>query len=283
MMMFSRIEADDLPSSEIHRHNLKSLGQDWTGVKTNQTCLSCLRRKPEHVLHCGHAMCDTCVCIFGKAMQGVEYHFELFGCIVCQSDSQLTVRLKPPTAGTRLLTVDGGGIRGAVSLEFLDALERTLSLPYPLQDEFDFALGTSSGTFACSEDGGNELTTPGGLIVLLLFLGRRSVKHCISTFDKLAKRIFVPRNHSRRSFCTRIHELFTSWLADSRYDPTVLEASLEEVYGTNCRMFDVAESGPSGTKVAVTATTISDATLCIFSNYNGAATRRKNCGTCVLE
>src|SRR2546421_108538 len=97
-------------------------------------------------------------------------------------------------------------------------------------------------------------------------------------FDKLAKRIFVLQNCSRRLFCACIHELFTSWLADSRYDLTVLEASLKEVYGTNCQMFDVVESGLSGTKVVVTATTISDVILCLFSNYNGAVMRRKDCG-----
>ncbi|KAI9768255.1 MAG: hypothetical protein M1840_005085 [Geoglossum simile] len=256
-----RMELDNIPSSELRWHNLKAFGQGWAGLKMTTTCLFCLRRKPEHILHCGHAICDTCACIFGKQTPGIEYHFDVFACVLCQLEAKLTIKLKPPTAGTRLLMVDGGGIRGAVSLEFLDALEQAMGLPYSLQHHFDLALGTSSG----------------GLIVLLLFLGGRSIKHCISTFDRLAKRIFVSRKRSRGSFCSLIPYLFTSWLADSRYDATVLQACLKETYGEDRRMFGVIEE-PSGTKVAVTATTISDATLCIFSNYNGAGMRRKDCG-----
>ncbi|KAI9766696.1 MAG: hypothetical protein M1840_006340 [Geoglossum simile] len=260
--MLLRMEVDNVSSSKLRWHNLKAFGQDWAALKTTTTCLFCLRRKPEHMLRCGHAMCDTCACIFGEKTLGVEYHFDVLACVLCQLEAKLTIKLKPPTAGTRLLTVDGGGIRGAVSLEFLDALERAMGLPYSLHHHFDFALGTSSG----------------GLIVLLLFLGGRSIKYCISTFDRLAKPIFVLRKRVRRSFCSLISHLFTSWLADSRYDASVLQACLKEVYGEDRRMFGIAESEPSGTKVAVTATTISDATLCIFSNYNGAGMRRKDCG-----
>ncbi|KAI9769827.1 MAG: hypothetical protein M1840_003821 [Geoglossum simile] len=146
--MLLRMEVDNISSFKLRWHNLKAFGQDWAALKTTTTCLFCLRRKPEHMLCCGHAMCDTCACIFGEQTPGVEYHFDVFACVLCQLEAKLTIKLKPPTAGTCLLTVDGGGIWGAVSLEFLNALERAMGLPYSLHHHFDFALGTSSGRFA---------------------------------------------------------------------------------------------------------------------------------------
>ena len=71
--------------------------------------------------------------------------------------------------------------------------------------------------------------------------------------------------------------MFLSWLADGRHDATVLEDILKEVYGTTRRLFDVA-SHFSGVKVAVTATTINDARLCLFSNYNDVGRRREDIG-----
>lgn len=66
-------------------------------------------------------------------------------CILCQKSTRLIARLKPPTAGTRLLVLDGGGIRGIFTLQAIKALDLVRNLPYPIYDEFDLALGTSSG------------------------------------------------------------------------------------------------------------------------------------------
>jgi hypothetical protein len=55
-------------------------------------------------------------------------------------------RFIPPTAGIRILSMDGGGIRGVVTLTILLHLERELSyLGCPLWDCFDSVVGTSSG------------------------------------------------------------------------------------------------------------------------------------------
>lgn len=52
----------------------------------------------------------------------------------------------------------------------------------------------------------------------------------------------------------------------------MLEARLQEAFGTHRRLFDVLPV--SGTKVGVMTTTVSDAKLCILSNYNGVGERR---------
>jgi len=106
---------------------------------------------------------------------------------------------------------------------------------------------------------------PGGLIVLLLSLFRKSVKECITMFDALAKRTFA--SHVFQT------SLFPRVLRDGKYDIAPLEQCLDEAYGRTQKMHDCPPTRQSGTKVAVTVTTTSDATTCLFSNYN-ANTKR---------
>lgn len=62
-------------------------------------------------------------------------------------------------------------------------------------------------------------------------------------------------------------------LRDGKYGIAPLEQCLDEAYGRTQKMHDCPPTKQSGTKVAVTATTTSDATLCLFSNYNTNAER----------
>lgn len=63
-----------------------------------------------------------------------------------QSNECDTFRLKPPTAGLRILSVDGGGVRGVIPLMFLNHFEDELSvLGGYISDCFDYVCGTSAG------------------------------------------------------------------------------------------------------------------------------------------
>jgi hypothetical protein len=70
------------------------------------------------------------------------------------------------------------------------------------------------------------------------------------------------------SICAIIRRIFAFYLEDGKYNATVLEDALKEALGLD-PMFGPTRFGPSGMRFAVTATTISDATLCLISNYNG--------------
>lgn len=142
---YSELETRRFTASELHLRNLQSLHIEWTTFWSSRLCLFCLNREPEHNLQCGHACCDVCACIFGTTKQGMEYSYQITRCILCKSNTELEVRIKPPTAGSRLLVLDGGGIRGAFTLQILQALDKHRKLPYPIYDEFDLALGTSTG------------------------------------------------------------------------------------------------------------------------------------------
>lgn len=70
-------------------------------------------------------------------------------CILCGVKGEVIFRFVPPTAGARVLSLDGGGVRGVIPLIFLSHLQSLLSqLECPIQEFFDFVCGTSAGTYA---------------------------------------------------------------------------------------------------------------------------------------
>lgn len=143
--ILERMEERGMSAAESHETVIKEFGKHCSALKSNRACFCCLQRKPEHVLSCGHAVCDTCVRIFGTRLSSREYHYRMSSCIFCGRVSLLLVKQVPPTAFARALAVDGGGVGGAFSLEALKAIEIAMKHPYLLQDEFDYAIGTSSG------------------------------------------------------------------------------------------------------------------------------------------
>jgi hypothetical protein len=132
-------------AAELHRTNLKSHSLQWAQLESNRTCLCCIRRSPEHVLACGHAFCDICIRIFGTTQCSIESHFTLHVCVLCNHQVSSTVVLKPATAGIRILSIDGGGVRGVIPLEFLQLIQDALGPKCPIQEFFDLAFGTSAG------------------------------------------------------------------------------------------------------------------------------------------
>ena len=65
--------------------------------------------------------------------------------MLCNKNISFKISLKPPTAGIRVLCIDGGGIRGVVPLLALREVEKAIGLPCKLQEHFDLVVGTSSG------------------------------------------------------------------------------------------------------------------------------------------
>jgi hypothetical protein len=143
--LFHNMQITCKPSATLHAKSLKDYCFLWTRIYSNRTCLYCLCRPPEHIMTCGHAICDPCVKIFGTNVLGLEYYFSLSSCILCARPSNLKAQILPPTASPRILSIDGGGICGVVPLEFLQLLQKEVGPDIPIQDLFDEAFGTSSG------------------------------------------------------------------------------------------------------------------------------------------
>ena len=72
------------------------------------------------------------------------------------------------------------------------------------------------------------------------------------------------------------------WLSDGYYDSAALEATLKRYFGLRQRLLGHLPA-KTATKIGVTATTISDASPVILSNYNGVGARQTDCGELIQQ
>lgn len=122
----------------------------------------------------------------------------------------------------RILSLDGGGVRGAFAAAFLAELERTRG--HSIGDSFDLIAGTSTG----------------GIIAIALALGEPAAR--IERFYReRAKQVFTRSKSPLSSYFTAPlialgrrwlpAGLDGAWLAESKYDPAGLKMALAEVFG----------------------------------------------------
>ncbi|KAK4974003.1 hypothetical protein LTR28_010799 [Elasticomyces elasticus] len=241
----------DRAAAALHLHRLQSLHVHLRDLRSHKTCLSCFLRTPEKVFDYGHALCDTCIKTYGKRSNAEKYTFAMTACILCGAAHHGPAsQMVPPTAGVRMLSLDGGGVRGVIPLVFLDRMEQLLSdLRCPLGDFLDFVCGISAG----------------GLIVKGLFIMRWTSKECLEKFQGLAMKTFKRRNRGP-VLLNRLHELAVSYLRDWQYSSCAIEDAFRSAFGSQVQLFNPSSND---TKVAVTTTTAREALPCLFFNYNG--------------
>jgi len=135
----------------FHMDRLEEVHIYMRDIKTHKTCLTCLLRPPEKVLACGHALCDVCIQYLGTTSPEARRTFSFASCALCGEDNDRTpFSILPATAGVRILSLDGGGVRGIIPLVLLEQLEQHLvGFGLPLHDFFDFVCGTSAGRITC--------------------------------------------------------------------------------------------------------------------------------------
>lgn len=132
----------------IHRAEVfQGLENDWSGIHSYKTCFTCLSSVPDHVLPCGHAFCENCVHDFGELSEDTKAEVMVSLCIWCKKTfcPAQVVQTKPLCAGIRILTLDGGGIRGILELALLKLVEDKIGLGVGIQFFFDLIVGTSTG------------------------------------------------------------------------------------------------------------------------------------------
>ncbi|CAO2647539.1 Nn.00g084610.m01.CDS01 [Neocucurbitaria sp. VM-36] len=243
--------ADELIiTTKLHQLNATRFYQRLGGAQpfvSHTTCFCCLRELSEHPLPCGHVLCTPCIKSYGKQHKELSASYIMASCPLHDYDTVFTppwpVYFKPPLAGVRILSLDGGGMRGIVILEVLRCIQSELGHHIPIQDFFDLIVGTSTG----------------GIIALGLGVKNWSVSDCSRWFLSLV----------RRAFDTRIPGGFR--FNKSKYRTKPLEDVLKECFGEEA-MFGGVPEIPSGyaRKVAVTAATETGEQAVIFTNYNRA-------------
>ena len=104
-------------------------------LKTDRLCLACLLGIPTEFLQCKHKLCLACC---KELLAG-----GIIECPFCNEIGEWSHVYVPRGAGFRILTIDGGGVRGIVSTIILEQIEKRLDIP--LHQLFDLIVGTSVG------------------------------------------------------------------------------------------------------------------------------------------
>lgn len=213
------------------------------------SCFGCLVNIPLHPLTCGHVLCNNCIRTCGRKAHGkilLEYcplhirtrFFEPLCEVTCLSDN----------VGVRVLSLDGGGMRGIMELEVLRAIEKALGGNIRIQAFFDLVVGTSTG----------------GINALALGVKQWSVRYCIQKFEKFCDQAFTQR------------EFRGLWILEqavllnhgSKYKATPLHNVLRETLGTSPLFGANDDLHAFKNKVAVTATSADGNEAMIIANYN---------------
>ncbi|KAF7504590.1 hypothetical protein GJ744_002085 [Endocarpon pusillum] len=238
---------------KLHRGRISKfygLMESATKFTSHGTCLCCLMNMPKYPLPCGHVLCLQCVNSHGRDYQGVVRTLE--SCPLHSDEKPFSIPwhidFKPPFAGVRILSLDGGGIRGIVELETLRAIQESLGVEIPITQFFDLIVGTSTG----------------GIIALALGEKNWPLDKCISHFLNLCDRAFTPRELHRVPGMHRV----TSLSHGSLYKTRPLVAALREEFGSDLLFGGVRDSvSRDSTKVAVTSTDETGKKAIIFANY----------------
>jgi len=259
-------EQEELAAASIHRDDVMAWfyrhatqGQKAYRYNSNSVCLSCLFAPPEHALPCGHILCTACVKAYGDARGTTAV--DMYECPIERATAMRyqswRIHFKPKTAGIRVLTLDGGGIRGIAELEVLRAIELEMGAKLPIQCFFDFIVGTSTG----------------GIIALGLAAKDWSVEDCIEYFETLCNKAFTRR--------TGVNLPGIGWIVEnynhSRYETCPLEEALMEAFTDDQTLFGGRRPNQSTAprvKVAVTAVSAATSTAVVMANYNRRCTEK---------
>ncbi|XTI90368.1 FabD/lysophospholipase-like protein [Cenococcum geophilum] len=242
--------------SQIHKDARRRFFTEMGNLeafKTRLTCFSCLSEHPEHPLPCGHVLCTLCIRSAG------ERHGKCFSllsqCPLCppsppkQDNSRYPwlISFKPPEAGVRIMTLDGGGIRGIVELVILRKLQEELGAELPIQTFFDLIVGTSAG----------------GIIALALGVQGKTVEECSREFAELWKEGVIARYGAEDPF-------LRYWVIanhHSKYRTSPLKNAFEKAFGSIPLFSAKSQSQGPLPKVAVTTTTV-NGEVHLLSDYN---------------
>ena len=139
----------DSSAFDIHIRNVERFRGHWVRTFNADTCLLCVRRVPDGPrLSCGHRLCRVCIQVAGQNTPADPCSFQFPGnkCPLCGSRlTAATIGFVPPTAAIRVLSVDGGGVKGVSPLKVLDMVERRIKVTHLGSRSFDFGIGSSAG------------------------------------------------------------------------------------------------------------------------------------------
>jgi len=96
--------------AHLYRHviHLEDIKRPIEAYNSHTACFCCLLEPPEHVLPCGHVLCNPCVFSYGQMKGNIV---EVPCCPIEATERSFyppfKVHIKPKSAGIRMLTLDG--------------------------------------------------------------------------------------------------------------------------------------------------------------------------------
>ncbi|KAI0973070.1 hypothetical protein F4678DRAFT_37931 [Xylaria arbuscula] len=223
-------------------------------ITSQRTCLACLSNTPTNMLPClpkQHCICEDCIRRYSRENTGnviIRITSCPLGCSLAKTP--WTIRVKPPTAGARILSLDGGGIRGVAELAILSELERQVGMEIRIQELFDLVIGTSTG----------------GIIALGVFEQNWPLVDAETRFMDLSKNAFS----KRRAVKVPILSVITEAFCDFKYTTSGIESTLQEAFGQGYLFGQAEGRRNSGDEVKVGVVTCLDGRNqpCLIANYS---------------
>lgn len=227
-----------------HFSLLQSQSEVLQKLEPCRCCFGCLLAVPTEPLHCcDQALCVACCQLMQSKNNGA--------CLFCgQSATTRPWRaqlLSRPelAAGYRILTLDGGGVRGLVQLTVMTAIEQKLGLS--IKQLFDFIVGTSTG---------------GVIAAILCSRSTSSAAECLEIARDVMAAAFGSPNAGMEIPGVKLVLQYFSW---SQYDVTDFEHFLLNRFGDKKILFSCDDH----LKLGATACLDEDGfPAVLFTSYN---------------
>ncbi|KAL5401414.1 hypothetical protein PMIN03_011528 [Paraphaeosphaeria minitans] len=239
------------------RWELLSQFRPWLCVlKTHKSCLACMQSAPEHKFPCGHMLCEECCKALGRHFAMDPHLYEFDYCPICELPCKVALRVKPATAGFRVLSIDGGGIRAVIPIQFLRALEQGIGLDMPVQEHFDLSYGTSSGS----------------MVNLALYGLGMTVSEVSDLFKQLSARVFRGRSRVGVGFAATLQALLISY-RNGRFPAGDIDGALSDMFN-DTTVLDHPYISSIGARTGFPIVNADTSETCLVTSYNGAARGR---------
>ena len=230
-------------SLDIHRKQLSEFHRRYGPIVSHTSCFGCLVAVPEHPIACGHILCEGCVLSHGTS-HGTKLSISYcpLACVGFDGASASEIRLVPPSAGLRVLALEGGGWRTVVQLEILSRAELLLGHRLSVADFFDLVVGTGSGAIAST----------------LLAKTNSTATTSLENFRQIWTKACPS---SAPSVWARLMPLRASSQSERLYQ------QLRTTFGGEVPFFGASDQFRPGLKAAVTCTGLSGKDTIVIANY----------------
>jgi hypothetical protein len=187
-------------------------------IKTTDVCVGCLTDCPVHRFNtCGHSFCKACCDGF--------HEMGLTACPIDGCHAEFPERDLPRGAGYRVLSMDGGGVRGIAPAFLLRELEQATG--FTSAQLFDYVIGTSVG----------------GIIALRLFAGGKQGP-ATSACDDLKP---MMRDAFQHNFLKKFASLFrAAWYRQAALRKVLckeINSTSAPLFGSRCNLPMLAVTG----------------------------------------